>query len=70
MAAASVYGLFTGAFVGCLSLAIEEMLGGIPIFARRVHLRKGLGVVILVVAIGKLCGSLFYFANGFFQPLY
>lgn len=56
-----IWGFFTGMFVGCLALAIEEMLGGIPVFARRVHLRKGLGVIILSIALAKFAGSLYYF---------
>lgn len=57
------FGLFCGMFVGCLALAIAEMLDSIPIFSRRVSLRHGIGMVILSVAIGKLAGSLFYFAK-------
>lgn len=59
----SAGGLFSGMLVGCLALAIAEMLDSIPIFARRVSFRHGLGVVILCMAVGKLCGSLFYFYN-------
>lgn len=54
-------GLFCGMFVGCLALAIAEMLDSIPIFARRVSLRHGTGIVILSIAIGKLIGALLYF---------
>jgi len=61
VAAVIIWGFFTGMFVGCLALAIEEMLGGIPVFARRVHLRKGLGIIILSIALAKLAGSLYYF---------
>ena len=57
----AVYGLFAGMFVGCLALAIAEMLNSIPIFARRIGFRHGLGVAMLAVALGKLCGSLLYF---------
>lgn len=57
------YGFFAGTFEGCLALAIAEMLDSIPIFARRISFRKGLGIAILVVAIGKMAGSLIYFAN-------
>lgn len=56
-------GLFSGVLVGCLALAIAEMLDSIPIFTRRVSFRHGLGIVILSIAVGKLCGSLFYFYN-------
>ncbi len=61
-----IWAFFTGMFVGCLALAIEEMLGGIPVFARRIHLRKGLGIIILSIAVAKLVGSLCYFYYGLF----
>ena len=56
-----VIGLFSGMFIGCLALSIAEMLDSIPIFARRISFRHGIGLAILSVAIGKLCGSLYYF---------
>lgn len=56
-----VYGLFAGMFIGCLALAIAEMLDSIPIFARRISFRHGIGLAILSMAAGKLCGSLLYF---------
>lgn len=55
------FGLFCGMFVGCLALAIAEMLDSIPIFTRRVSLRHGIGLVILAMAIAKLIGSICYF---------
>ena len=61
-----VFGLFAGIFVGCLALAIAEMLNTIPVFARRIGFRHGLGVAILAVALGKLAGSLIYFTQHFF----
>ncbi len=57
----SIFGIFAGMFVGCLALAIAEMLNSIPIFARRIGFRHGLGVAILCVALGKVAGSIFYF---------
>lgn len=57
-----IFGIFAGMFIGCLALAIAEMLDSIPIFARRVGFRHGLGVAILAMAAGKLAGSIFYFA--------
>lgn len=59
----SVFGLFAGMFVGCLALAIAEMLDSIPILARRISFRHGLGLAVLSIALGKLCGSIFYFVN-------
>lgn len=61
-----VFGVFAGIFVGCLALAIAEMLNTIPIFARRIGFRHGLGVAILSVALGKLCGSLIYYTQQVF----
>lgn len=57
----AVYGLFAGMFIGCLALAIAEMLDSIPIFARRISFRHGIGLAVLSMAAGKLCGSLIYF---------
>ncbi len=58
-----LFGIFSGIFVGCLALAIAEMLNTIPIFARRIGFRHGLGIAILAVALGKLVGSLIYFTQ-------
>ena len=55
-------GFYAGCFVGCLALAIAEMLDSIPIFARRIKFTEGLGIAILMVAIGKTVGSFLYFA--------
>ena len=58
-----LFGVFAGIFVGCLALAIAEMLNTIPVFARRIGFRHGLGIAILTVALGKLTGSLIYFTQ-------
>ena len=63
-----IAGLFMGMFVGCLALAIAEMLNSIPIFARRASYRHGLGIAVAAVALGKLAGSLFYFWQGEIFP--
>ncbi len=59
--AQGILGLFSGMFIGCLALAIAEMLDSIPIFTRRISFRHGIGLAILSVAVGKVCGSLIYF---------
>lgn len=63
-AAESVMGFFTGCFVGCLALSIAEMLDSVPIFARRVRLKWGIGIAIFMVALGKMAGALLYFLKG------
>jgi len=57
----AVFGIFSGMFIGCLALAIAEMLDSIPIFSRRISFRHGLGLAVVSMAVGKVCGSLFYF---------
>lgn len=59
-----LFGLFAGMFIGCLALAIAEMLDSIPIFSRRAGFRHGLGIAVCAMAAGKLCGSLWYFFVG------
>ncbi len=58
-----LFGFFAGIFVGCLALAIAEMLNGIPIFARRINFRRGLGIVVFFLAVGKAVGNTIYFWN-------
>lgn len=55
------FGFFSGIFVGCLALAIAEMLNGLPIFARRIDFRRGLGIAVLFLAFGKGVGNLLSF---------
>jgi stage V sporulation protein AB len=62
-------GMFAGIFFGCLSIALAEVLDGIPIFARRVKLKMGVSIAVLAVALGKIAGSLVYFVNGFFEGI-
>lgn len=63
-------GMFAGMFVGCLALAIAEMIDTIPIFTRRINFKKGLGIVVTCVAVGKMIGSLLYFSGGFYVSGY
>lgn len=64
-----LFGIFAGIFVGCLAIALAEVLDGIPIFARRIQLKKGLDIAIFSVAVGKVTGSLIYFIMDFFELL-
>ena len=59
----AIFGMFAGIFVGCFAIAIAEMLDTIPIFTRRIKLGKGMGIVMLFLALGKTIGALFYFYN-------
>ena len=57
----TVFGIFAGMFMGCFAIAIAEMLDTIPIFTRRIRLGKGVGIVMLALALGKTVGALIYF---------
>ena len=57
----AIFGIFAGMFVGCFAIAIAEMLNSIPIFVRRIRLGKGIGIVMLFLALGKTIGALLYF---------
>ncbi|MBQ8813513.1 MAG: stage V sporulation protein AB [Lachnospiraceae bacterium] len=61
----SVFGLFSGIYVGCLVMALAETVNAIPVMSRRLRLAVGLQYLILSVAIGKAIGALIYFAKGF-----
>ena len=62
-----LFGFFAGIFVGCLAMAIAEMLDSIPIFTRRIGFRHGLGFMVLATALGKMAGSIYYFLKGYFE---
>ncbi len=53
-----VYGSFSGLFVGCLAIALAEVIDVIPAFSRRIRLKKGICFLIICTAIGKGVGSL------------
>lgn len=60
-------GIFVGMFIGCLALALAEMIDSIPIFTRRMGFRHGLGIVVLAMAFGKVCGALIYFCMHYYM---
>ncbi len=55
------FGTFAGIFVGCLATSLAEAVGATAIFSRRVKLHKGMGAIILCVAIGKMAASILFF---------
>lgn len=54
-------GLFTGIFSGCLAGALAEVVNIIPIFSRRVKLRKGFPYMVRAAAVGKFIGCIIQF---------
>lgn len=60
-----LYGFFAGIFVGCLVMALAEMLRVIPILVNRTQIKEGFYFIPVAIAVGKLTGTLFqYFYNG------
>ena len=56
-----IYGASAGIFVGCLEMALAEVLNVFPILFRRSKLKEGLAVLIASFALGKMAGGLYYF---------
>ncbi len=58
---AGIFGIFSGIFVGAWSMALTEIINIIPIFARRLDLRRGLEFLVLCMALGRTAGSLLFY---------
>lgn len=64
---AVVFSFANGIFIGCLAIALAEVLNVIPIFLRRSRIVSGIPILICAIAFGKILGSLLYFViDGFF----
>lgn len=55
------FGLLSGIFVGCWSMALADILNIFPIFIRRAKVTTGLSWLVVGMALGKSLGSLLYF---------
>lgn len=55
----AVIGVFSGMFVGCLSMALAESLRVLPIFSHRLRLSVGFPFLILALAVGKGFGTFY-----------
>lgn len=60
-AGAGIFGLFSGIFVGAWAMALTEIMNIVPIFTRRMDLRRGLGLIIAAMAAGRTVGSFLYY---------
>lgn len=59
------FGAGAGVFVGCIAVALAEILDTFPIIFRRMNLSGGLEAVMFAMAFGKMAGSFFYFLFGY-----
>lgn len=61
-----LFSLFMGMFIGCLAVALAEVLNVMPIAKKRMRLKKGIWLMIVFFSLGKMVGSLYYwFYPGF-----
>ena len=51
-----------GVFFGCLAMSLAEVLDVMPVLSRRIRVQKGMFFFVLAIALGKLAGSVLYFA--------
>lgn len=56
-----LYGLCSGIQVGCLIMALSEIMNVYPLIFRRIKLQSGMQFVVVCLAIGKLIGGFWYF---------
>ena len=54
-----IFGLFSGSFIGCLAVALEEVLQVFPVLTYRVRLKTGIPIIVLCLAIGKGLGAFY-----------
>ena len=55
-----IYGICAGIFVGGWTMALTEIIDTIPIFMRRVYLKKGLVLIVWSLAWGHVVGGLLH----------
>ena len=60
----AIYGVFAGVFLGSWIIALGEVVNIFSIMARRIGITKGIGLIIIVMAVGKTLGSLLFFWKG------
>lgn len=64
-----VFSFSFGIFVGLLILALAEVLDVFPIIDRRFKLKKGISLIVVAFALGKLVGSLYYWLYPIFLEI-
>lgn len=55
-----IYGVSAGIFVGAWTMALTEIIDTIPIFMRRIYLKKGIVAIVWLMAVGHSLGSLLH----------
>lgn len=55
----ALFAFFSGVYVGCLAIALAEVLNVFPIFVKRANMTCGLPWIVLFLALGKCFGSFY-----------
>ena len=56
-----MFGLIGGIYVGAWAMALAEIVDTFPIFGRRIGLKRGFGILIILMALGRTVGGLIHF---------
>lgn len=59
-----IFGIFSGIFVGCWSMALAEILNVFPVFMRRARIVRYVAAFTISVAVGKGLGAWLFFFRG------
>ena len=59
-----LYGLSSGIFTGCLAAALAEVVNMLPVLSERLDMKKGMAMVMVAFAIGKLAGAWVHLIGG------
>ena len=51
------FGFFAGIYIGCLAIALAELLNVVPIFSKRINLHRGFAAFVIAFSIGKFIGA-------------
>lgn len=54
-----IYGFFSGVFVGCLAIALAEVIDVFPAISRRISLTVGIPALVIALAVGKGLGAFY-----------
>ncbi len=60
----ALFGIFSGIFVGCWSIALAEILNVFPIFIQKAKILQYVPYLILMIAIGKGIGAFVFYYLG------
>lgn len=53
-----LYGLGAGVFTGCLAAALAEVVKMMPVLSERMNLKRGMTIIMIIFAFGKMVGAL------------